>query len=241
MSSKLRKLKKLREAQRESRVSIRDSTIVGSGKGLFANVDMRKGSVIAKFKGRLHPPGAKIADQRSNIYFSDGYILECDKDTPASFANDVINFPKHRRRLMETLKSSEPFYQKHEGARINAELKRSNTGGHLAYLSATENIKAGEEIFCHYGLMYWFQMEMRDMGFLLEDEIKMFGFPEKFYIYPAIESYFRHFYPNFSHFKVDPYETDYIMTIYLTDGTSTCGPVKNFAKMSGWQYYFFPE
>ena len=135
----------------------KNSNIPSIGKGLFAITNIKKGSIIAEFKGKLKKPGENLNSSRSNIYFNDEYILECPPNDMASFANDVINFTKKRRHLMKSLKSEEPFYTKHPNTNINAEIKINNNM-HRAFLIAAVDIVMNEEIFCHYGFMYWYKM-----------------------------------------------------------------------------------
>jgi hypothetical protein len=72
----------------------------------------------------------------------------------ASFANDAINFTRKRRQLMKSLQSNEPFYTKYKNTKVNAEIK-INDDLHRAFLIACNDITTNEEIFCHYGFMFY--------------------------------------------------------------------------------------
>lgn len=199
---------------KKSKVIAKQSNVTGIGNGLFAIVPIKKGNIIAEFKGKLRSSASECTNSRSNIYFNDEYVLECYPDDLASFANDAINFPKERRFLMKSLNSNEPFYKKHDGTKINAEIK-VNDNLHRAFLSATEDIAVGEEIFTHYGFMYWFKTEIIKLGFLQEEEIDQNGFPDYIFEYPAFLSYLKEFYPNAIKHEVKPYKGNYDLILHF--------------------------
>src|SRR3990172_2720152 len=103
-----------------SKVESKQSTVESFGKGLFAKIFIKKGSIIDEYKGRLRKPNQKVTSNRSNICFCDNYVMECYKNNLASFANDAIDFPADRRQLMATLKSPDPFYNKHPNTTVNS-------------------------------------------------------------------------------------------------------------------------
>jgi hypothetical protein len=215
-------------SKKPSKVYTKDSIIPGIGKGLFASVNIKKGSIIVEFKGKLRKPNEKLNDSRSNIYFHDEYVLECPTNDLASFANDAINFTRSRRKLMETLTSNEPFYKKHLNAKVNADIKINNNL-HRAFLIAINDINVNEEIFTHYGFMYWFKQEISEVGFLQEDEIEENGFPEKIFEYPAFLSYIKDFFPNYESHEIKPYRDAYDFIIKMKDGNYYVLMIENFA------------
>jgi len=196
-----------------AKVYVDKSTIPKIGQGLFALKNIKKNSMIVEFKGVLHKSKGNIKTSRSNVYFYDGYVLECFPDDYASYANDAINFTGRKRKLMKTLKSSKPFYKKHKKAIVNAEI-RTNDKTHRAFLFATTDIKKNEEIFCHYGFMYWFNEEKR-RGFLQEDEIDKYGFPVKIFKYPAFISYVKLFFPDYESHEIESFIFGYDFIIKL--------------------------
>ncbi len=214
--------------KKPSKVHSQDSTIPSIGKGLFASTNIKKGSIIVEFKGKLRRPGENINSSRSNIYFHDEYILECPPTDLASFANDAINFTRSRRKLMETLTSNEPFYKKHPNAKVNADIKINNNL-HRAFLIAMDDINVGEEIFTHYGFMYWFKQEISEIGFLQEDEIEENGFPEKIFEYPAFLSYIKDFFPDYESHEVKLYGDAFDFIIKLKSGSFYVVMIENFA------------
>lgn len=157
--------------KRPNKVYYKDSNVKEFGKGLFAKEQIKKGSIIAEFKGKLLRPGEDPSNSRSNIYFNDEYILECPTNDMASFANDAINFTKQRRHLMESLRSDKPFYTKHPNTKVNAHIKTNSTT-HCTFLIADSDIQINEEIFCHYGFSYWYKTEITKIGFLQALSVK---------------------------------------------------------------------
>lgn len=191
------------------------STIKDGGNGLFTKDQIKKGAVIAEFRGELVAPNVKKqGNNRSIVYFNDGYRLYCDEDDLASFANDCVEFPTVRRKLMKTLRTCEPFYQKHEYANLNAEIiLRESDGQHKAFLVAAMDIKRNEEIFCHYGFIYWFFKEATELGFLEEKEIDMKGFPENLHTYVAFDKYIKTFYPDVKKWTAVKIFGKYLVTV----------------------------
>ena len=211
-----------------NKVYAKESLVPNIGKGLFAQVNIKKGSIIAEFKGKLRSPGEKCSSPRSNIYFNDEYVLECPANDLASFANDAINFVKQRRCLMQSLKSLEPFYTKHLGANVNAHIKISGKH-HRAFLIADSDIKINEEIFCHYGFIYWYKQEITNVGFLQEDEIDENGFPDDVYNYPAFLAYIKEFYPQYVSHEVKPFKNNYDVILHFNDGTHLVIMIEKFS------------
>lgn len=211
----------------QPKVYVKDSSIIECGKGLFADKDIKKGNIIAEYKGRLLSPGEIPPSNRSNIYFNDEYILNCYNNDLASFANDAINFPKKSRYLMETLESNEPFYSKHENVIVNSSIKINDTL-HRAFLIATCDIKKDDEIFCHYGFTYWYKREIKTLGFLYEDELAL-NFPDKVFEYPAFLAYVNEFYPNYTSYEVKPFRLNYDFIIHFNDGNHIVIVIERFS------------
>lgn len=202
---------------KKSKVCSGQSTIPGIGNGLFAIVPIEKGSIIAEFKGKLRNPGEKLTSDRSNIYFNDEHILECNPSDLASFANDAIKFPETRRQLMTSLRSDEPFYKLNPNCSINSSIKL-NDKLHRAFLIATRNIKQGEEIFNHYGFSYWFSTEITKLGFSKEEEIEQNGFPSMIFEYPGFLNYVRLVYPEYASHEIKQYKGGYDFIVTYKTG-----------------------
>lgn len=176
------------------------SIIPNIGKGLFAARDIAKDEVIVEYLGELLKPDQKPRNDRSNIYFNDGTILCCHDNDLASFANDCIDAPTNPRRLIGSLRKSKPFYERYQGANLNAEIHLEEDQ-HKAFLYARQDIKKDEEIFCHYGFPYWFNYEATNIGFELEKEVERNGFPDDLFKYAAFHAYVKDFYPNSKGFE----------------------------------------
>lgn len=215
-------------SKRSVKVFVKDSNVHGIGKGLFANTNIKKGSIIIEYKGKLRNHGENITSTRSNIYFNDEYVLECPSTDLASFANDAINFTKKRRQLMKSLRSEEPFYIKHQNVKVNAEIK-INDNLHRAFLIAGDDISINDEIFCHYGFMYWYKSEITKVGFIQEDEIDKNGFPDKIFEFPGFMSYIKEFYPKYVSYEVKPFRKNYDVILYFSDGSYIVLTIENFA------------
>ena len=211
------------------KVQANTSIIEGSGKGLFAIVDIKKGSVIVEFKGKVRAQNEKVKSSRSNIFFNDNSILECPENDLASYANDCINFTRERRDLMPALNSDEPFYKKHKGTTVNASIK-INDNLHRAFLMAGTDIARGTEIFCHYGFQYWFMQEITTIGFSEEVEGELKNFPKRLFDYPAFTAYIHEFYDGVMKIETKQYDkitTDVIL--HMEDGGFYCFPMKDLS------------
>lgn len=209
---------------------IETSIIANAGKGLYARVKINKGSIIEEYKGRLRRPDERPTSNRSNIYFNDEHYLECYDNDLASYANDPVELPQRRRKLIESLNSDKPFYSKHPKAVINAEIK-INDKLHRAFLMATEDIEPDEEIFSHYGFTYWFKKEITTMGFEQEAEIEENGFPERLFEYPAFLQYVKLMYPRYVRHESYEYGNGYDFMIHMDGGGGVNTHIDNFARM----------
>jgi hypothetical protein len=117
---------------------VKDSRVVGAGKGLFAAKDYKKGEVVAEYNGRhvaKDAEGPYVFSLAGAPYDLDGARSSC----PAGrFAND-------KRASIA-------------GANVVAKVRK--TGGHVdaahpLYFQAEKRIPEGREVFIHYGADYW--------------------------------------------------------------------------------------
>lgn len=212
------------KSKKKPNVYVKESTIPNIGKGLFAKRNIKSDMIIVKFTGKLRMPHEKILSSRSNIYFVDGYVLECPISDLASFANDAIDFIKESRQLIKALQSTDPFYKKNNNTQINSYIK-TNSKLHQAYLVSIRDIKENEEIFCHYGFQYWFKKEITEIGFLQEIEIEQNGFPEKIFKYPAFVNYLYEFYPKNIRFEIKQFKNMYVVIIYFDNYHNIAMPI----------------
>ena len=204
------------------------SKISSLDNGLFAKRHIKAGEKYAEFVGKLYEPNQNTANNRSTIRFSDGYLLSCGLDDLASFANDCINFPLERRKLLSTLDSDEPFYCKYPNTKQNSELVLDDDN-HRAYLVASQDIEKDEECWLHYGFLYWFEKE-RSNGFLQEDSTVENKFPNaKIFEYPAFKSYLKEFYPNMLNYEItDGLGCDHCVKIIFPNKTCIYLDIPNY-------------
>jgi hypothetical protein len=207
--------------QKEDKTYVKQSLIPNVGFGLFAKRKIKRGERIAQFQGKLCRPGAPLPSERSNIRFYDGYTLSCYDNDMASFANDCIDFPKNRRQFMKTLKSNDPFYKMHKGARLNSSIELGDSGfNHNAYLVASQDIEVDEEIFVHYGFIHWFYQEA-GKGFSQEAEIEKNGIPDKFYEYPGFQAYVKEYYPETTGYRIETDKNEPDKVFYVIELPNT--------------------
>lgn len=208
--------------KRFDKTFVKESTIPEYGQGLFAKVNIKKGCIIAEFKGRLLTPKEYIKPNKSVVRFNDNTVLYCHHNNNASYANDGIMFPKQQRCLLDVLQSNEPFYKKY--ADINAALK-INDKQHRAYLIAIYDIHANQEIFTHYGFLYWFGMEASQFTWRKSSASNV-DLYKPISEYPGFIAYVSEFYP-LSHVKATNF-TNVGYDIYITtlDNTVVIVPFK---------------
>jgi len=206
-------------ANKKLRSYVKDSTIPLCGKGLFALTDIKKGLIIAEFKGILKSENTVQTQKRSNIFFNDNSYLDCYPNDIASYANDAIDITRNRRKLIDSLKENEPFYKKHKNTNVNASIKLYENV-HRAVLIALCDIKKDEEIFCHYGFNYWFNIEATQVGFMPDEELDKNASIDQIYKYPAFTKYIYEFYNDIVKIEYKQYDettTDVILHYKSTE------------------------
>ena len=116
-------------------LTVKSSQIENAGDGLFTEVPIKKGFIIAEFTGKVltveELEELTEEEQRYLIDIGNDLTLFC-KDCFAANANDA-NFGN-------------------SGFKTNSKIEMWKN---KVYLVATKNIKAGAEIFCSYGKEYW--------------------------------------------------------------------------------------
>lgn len=127
----------------EKHLRIKKSTLPGAGKGLFTKIDIPKGTRIVEYKGRIQP-WREVKDQDG----INGYLMYINR-------NVVINALPAVKALGRYANDARGLVRV-AGIRNNSE---SISEGNRCYIDATRNLKAGEEIFVHYGREYWTLMK----------------------------------------------------------------------------------
>ncbi len=123
----------------ERQLEVKTSKLPGTGKGLFTKIDIQKGTRIVEYKGLLH----RWKDIKHEDGYN-GYLLYIH-------SNAVIN-AEGTLKLMGRYANDANGLVRIDGLRNNSEYV---TVGSRCFITATKNIKKGEEIFVKYGNEYW--------------------------------------------------------------------------------------
>ena len=125
---------------------VKDSQILGSGKGLYTAIPIYKDEVISLFKGEILSNSAAKERSRKgeDAYFInllDGKIMDSmHVKCFAKYANDAMGFVKTKFKI---------------------NLKISLDEDDNVCIVSDRDIKIGEEIFCSYGKSYWKKYKSR--------------------------------------------------------------------------------
>lgn len=123
----------------ENQLVVKKSTIPDSGKGLFTKKEIKKGTRIVEYKGKLTTWKEVNHDDGRN-----GYIYYMNR-------NHVIDARPHLKALARYANDANGI-KKVKGITNNAQYVNDNK---RVYIEATKNIPAGGEIFVKYGKEYW--------------------------------------------------------------------------------------
>jgi SET domain-containing protein len=124
------------EAALDEGVEIRDSTLVGAGKGLFAKREFHAGDVICEYIG-------KMLSVKEVFRLEDhSYLMRLGSPNIYIDGKDVFSFARHINDNRNKLKHNVKF-EKYPQER-------------KALVVAIKNIKPGDELFVDYGKWYWY-------------------------------------------------------------------------------------
>lgn len=124
----------------EKSLFVKKSTIPGAGKGLFTKVDIKKGTRIIEYRGKVvtWKEVEKMADDRNGyvFFFNSKYCIDAWKTNKgvAHYANDAMGITRV------------------EGVKNNAEYV---TEKKRCFIEAMRDIPKGSEILVGYGAEYW--------------------------------------------------------------------------------------
>ena len=123
----------------ERQLQVRKSQLPGTGKGLFTKIDIRKGTRIVEYKGRLHRwQDIKHEDGHNGylLYISPSAVINAQGTLKliGRYANDANGLVR-----VDSLRNNSEYV----------------TVGSRCFITATKNIKKGEEVFVRYGKEYW--------------------------------------------------------------------------------------
>jgi hypothetical protein len=139
------------------------STILGEsnrvGNGVFARVDIKKGTMLAEYRGTVYFDEADvISDKWSAALSHEGYRnLKVDGNTIASMVNDAAwiydNPYFNRQTVLSTIYGPQNYaIIEYPGCKRNT---AQMTTFMKSWLVATEDIKKDSELFLNYGVSYW--------------------------------------------------------------------------------------
>ncbi|HEU0112638.1 MAG TPA: SET domain-containing protein-lysine N-methyltransferase [Flavisolibacter sp.] len=122
----------------EKHLVVKDSSIPGSGKGLFTKIFIPKGTRIVEYKGKI-TTWKEVKNEHDN-----GYIYTINN-------NHVINARPTPKALARYANDAKGL------VRIKGITNNSTyvNDGNKAYIESTKDISAGAEIFVDYGKEYW--------------------------------------------------------------------------------------
>jgi SET domain-containing protein len=123
----------------EKNVEVKESTLPGAGKGLFAKKIILKGTRIVEYKGKI-TTWKEVDDNDGN----NGYIYYVKR-------NHVIDASRYTSALARYANDARGL-QKVKGITNNAEYAEE---GLKVYIEARKDIPAGGEILVEYGREYW--------------------------------------------------------------------------------------
>lgn len=128
------------DAKEKDYLFVKDSQIIGSGKGLYTAIAIFKDEIISLFKGDIlgKVEAKSRAEKGMDAYFInllDGTIMDSmNVACFAKYANDSDGFLKTKYK-------------------INSKISLDENDN--VCIVSLRNIKIGEEIFCSYGKPYW--------------------------------------------------------------------------------------
>jgi SET domain-containing protein len=125
----------------EGQLEVRQTNIPGAGKGLFTSKDIKRGTRIIEYKGRIRTwkEVEHDADNPYIFYVADDHVIDASNahESLGRYINDAKGLNK-----IKGLNNNAQFV--HDGRRV--------------FIEATRDIPAGSEIFVSYGKEYWHVM-----------------------------------------------------------------------------------
>ena len=123
----------------EKYLLIKRSKIPGAGKGLFTTINIKRGTLIVEYRGRIRTWKEIQQGKSFNryvYYINHKHVIDAKpfKQYLGRYANDANGITKLK------------------GVRNNSTYKVSNN---KVFIKAIKNIAAGEEILVSYGKEYW--------------------------------------------------------------------------------------
>ncbi len=123
----------------EKDLSVKDSLIPGSGKGLFTNVFIPKGTRVVQYKGRILTWEEASITETENPYL---FFVTPDN------VIDAANYKKSLGRYVNDARG----FKKVKGLKNNCQYVIEEG---KVYIDAMTDIPAGSELLVSYGKEYW--------------------------------------------------------------------------------------
>ncbi len=123
----------------EDQLLVKESTLPGSGRGLFTKINITKGARIIEYKGKITT--WKEADHQDG---TNSYIYFVTK-------NHVIDSHPHEHELARFVNDARGLTRV-KGITNNCQYIEE---GLRIFIEAKKNIPAGSELFVDYGKEYW--------------------------------------------------------------------------------------
>ena len=133
---------------RRKLVEIRKSNICDGGRGVFANIFIKRGTLITNYASDIKPRNSTDADDPYVLDMSDFSNTKEDTDVYVG----ISDTSKLEGRGVAQL-ANDAISATLTGYENNTSFEMTTTG---VYLMATRDIETGEELFVPYGIGYWF-------------------------------------------------------------------------------------
>lgn len=123
----------------EKQLEVKDSSLPGAGKGLFAAAFIPRNTLIVEYKGKI-TTWKEVDDNDGN----NGYIYYVTRN----HVIDAATYPKALARYANDARG----IQRVKGISNNSEYVEE---GLKVFIKSKKDIQAGEEILVEYGKEYW--------------------------------------------------------------------------------------
>jgi len=123
----------------EKYLFVKKSTLPETGKGLFTKIEIRKGTRIVEYKGKIQS-WREVKDQDG----INGYLMYINRNVVINALPAITTLGRYANDANGLVRI--------QGLKNNAEYVSE---GKRCYIEAIRTIKAGEEILVGYGREYW--------------------------------------------------------------------------------------
>lgn len=128
-------------------IEIRDSTISGAGKGVFATIDIPEGTHVCEYTGKVIPTSEDFSDRSRSFAMKNGNTIL--GDNIGSFINDNVQL----RPL--SYEETKAFFADRKLPRYGTHNCKYFEWDGKVFVVTTRDVKKDEELFTDYGFNYW--------------------------------------------------------------------------------------